>query len=674
MSHDPFYIHKTEDDDVHKKHRRIIKLRSFLYALSGALIIWFVVLLIAIGQFSVNIFDVRDYFKEAKINASEMHFEKAIESINKSIDSINAAQNSLVFIKTISFIPYIDSQVEHINKIVIAGSHVVDSVKDLLDLADEIIKLSGMSDYYFEQMNLGLEPDVSFGDLPTDTKKTIITRLNSSSSELELLSTRIGLVISELDTIQKQQNSGFLFDAVEPFIDQIKNAEEQLHLLSIAARILPGMAGLDEEQNHLVLFLNNDELRPGGGFIGTYGLLKIKDTEILLLQVDDVYALDKPSEKYNIKKSPEPIKKYIGESKWYMRDGNWSPDFAVSSLNIIDQFITQSKVLSVEQKKDVPNAGYVDSVIGFTPIFAANILGIVGPQNVSGQIFTSENIATKIEYEVEKGFQKNGIPYSQRKKILADLVLLVQKSLYDLPVYRWSEVLNVVRHGFLNKQLFVFSSDTNLEEVITKSGFGGRVLQNSDDFQLVVDANLASLKTDPYVNRFLFYEIFKSNDGRLIGRTKIRYEHTGSFDWRTTRYRTYTRVYVPRGSKFIRSYGSLDDDKINNPTLSEGVVDIVDELGLSSFGTFISIEPGESRGLIFEYELSPTVVDAINKGYYTLDYYKQNGARDYPLTMSIDFDKNISNAIPSEAKYQWGDDVYDLNTILDQDLTFKVSL
>ncbi len=437
MSHDPFYIHKTEDESVHKKHRRIIKLRSFLYTASGVFILWLIILLIAVGQFTVNIFDVRDYFKEAKLNASEMHFEKAIEAINQSKDSLSAAQNSLIFIKSVSFIPYIDSQIEHINKIVIAGGRVIDSVKGLLDLSDEIIKLSGMSDYYFEQINLGLQPDVAFGDLPTDTKKTIIARLNSSSSELELMSTRIGLVLSELDTIQKQQNSGFLFDAVEPFIDHIKKAEEQLYLLSIASRVLPGMVGLDEEQNHLVLFLNNDELRPGGGFIGTYGLLKIKDTEILSFQVEDVYAIDKPSEKYNLRDSPEPIKRYIGESKWYMRDGNWSPDFAVSSLNVIDQFIAQSNVLSAEQKKNVPHARYVDSVIGFTPIFAASILEIVGSQNISGQIFQSDNIATKIEYEVEKGFQKNGIPYSQRKEILADLVLEVQNSLYDLPVYRW---------------------------------------------------------------------------------------------------------------------------------------------------------------------------------------------------------------------------------------------
>ena len=31
---------------------------------------------------------------------------------------------------------------------------------------------------------------------------------------------------------------------------------------------------------------------------------------------------------------PEPLKKYLRVPSWYMRDSNWSPDFAVSAMNV----------------------------------------------------------------------------------------------------------------------------------------------------------------------------------------------------------------------------------------------------------------------------------------------------------------------------------------------------
>ena len=77
---------------------------------------------------------------------------------------------------------------------------------------------------------------------------------------------------------------------------------------------------------------------------------------------------------------------------------------------------------------------------------------------------------------------------------------------------------------------------------------------------------------------------------------------------------------------------------------------------------------------MFEYELAPSVKQAIADGSYDLTVLKQLGARDYPLTLQLDFDKKVANAQPAEERGQWGDDLYRLNTILDQDHVFSVSL
>jgi hypothetical protein len=43
------------------------------------------------------------------------------------------------------------------------------------------------------------------------------------------------------------------------------------------------------------------------------------------------------------------------------------------------------------------------------------------------------------------------------------------------------------------------------------------------------------------------------------------------------------------------------------------------------------------------------------------------------LTLELDFGKTLSRATPSEEVSQWGDQVYRLETVLDQDSAFEVS-
>ena len=456
--------------------------------------------------------------------------------------------------------------------------------------------------------------------------------------------------------------------------EQLSRADEQLRILHIGARILPEFSGLGEQRTHLLLFLNNDELRPGGGFVGAYGVGRVKNGELKYLKTEDVYTLDRAADHGIVRQPPAPLTTYNATSKWYLRDGNWSPDFAESSRNQINQFVSETILLNGAQRAQIASDTRVDMVVGFTPSFISELLKITGPLSVDDQTFAYDNVAELIEYQVEKGYVQDGIPPEQRKELLADLVTEMRETMYRLPASSWSDVLQVVQEGFVDKQLVMYAQDEKTQGILEKVGWAGRVQSSTVDTQMVVDANLASLKSDPVVQREIRYEIFRNSTGQQLGRTTITYSHNGSFDWRTTRYRTYTRLLVPQGSKLIRTKGSLLNDKTKNPEGKEAVTDVFEELGFTAFGTFTSVEPGKSHQLVFEYELAPSVKQAIADGSYDLTVLKQLGARDYPLTLQLDFDKKVANAQPAEERGQWGDDLYRLNTILDQDHVFSVSL
>ncbi|MBI5793577.1 hypothetical protein HZA87_00615, partial [Candidatus Uhrbacteria bacterium] len=305
---------------------------------------------------------------------------------------------------------------------------------------------------------------------------------------------------------------------------------------------------------------------------------------------------------------------------------------------------------------------------------ASDLLTITGPITVGGQTFTSENMADALEYQVEYGYAQTGKPVAQRKEILADLVDEMKTRLYALPSPAWQKVFDVTQTALKQKQLLLYSTDTSVQEVIQKLGWGGVVTGGSVDTLMVVDANLASLKSDPAVVRDVAYAIRQDDSGNWIGNVSIHYKHNGTFDWKTTRYRTYTRVYLPVGTERLSVEGSWQNDKTQNPTGAKGAVDVDEELGLTSFGTFTSVEPGEENTLVFQFALSPQVIESIENGNYALSVIKQPGAQNNALTLDLDFDKNVAHASPSEDKGQWGDGAYRLNTILDQDLEINVNL
>jgi hypothetical protein len=116
------------------------------------------------------------------------------------------------------------------------------------------------------------------------------------------------------------------------------------------------------------------------------------------------------------------------------------------------------------------------------------------------------------------------------------------------------------------------------------------------------------------------------------------------------------------------------DDKLHDASGAEGPVDVAPELGLTSFGAFISIEPGETRSLAFEYKLSDAVVSSIEAGNYSLREIKQVGAQNNRLTLTLAFGKKVASASVPEAREDWGDSAYHLVTTLDRDLAFEIGL
>ena len=119
--------------------------------------------------------------------------------------------------------------------------------------------------------------------------------------------------------------------------------------------------------------MNNDELRPTGGYISGYAYTHFSGGALKEFFVDNSRNLDKGISATS-KKAPAPIQQYDAEhnlgSSWLFHDATWSPDYPTAAQDIIALFTEQME----KQNKTLQR---IDGVVSITPSFVEKFLGII---------------------------------------------------------------------------------------------------------------------------------------------------------------------------------------------------------------------------------------------------------------------------------------------------------
>lgn len=447
-----------------------------------------------------------------------------------------------------------------------------------------------------------------------------------------------------------------------PIPPQVQRTLQLVHALaSVTDRVTASFIGT-APTDVLLLYLNNMELRPGGGFLGTYGLLRVAHGQLQSFTTDDVYSLDKNVIGAMELDPPTPFRDLGIVRYWYLRDANWSPDFAESSRTVLDFYRREG------------GSGTPTIVVGLTPTFAAALLTLVGPITVDGVRFDAVNIADELEYQVEKAYYTKGIPQPRRKDIIAPLSRAVMDGFLNLPFRMWRDAFDHARVAVTERHLMAYAEDPVLQGTLDRLGATGRMHPRAigEDALMVVDANLGALKTDAVMDRAITYAVRPDGSGGYRGTITVTYRNTGTFTWKTTRYQSYTRVYLPPGTQVLRVTGAAPYEAGRNMSPP---LDHYEELGRTVFGTLVRVEPGATQTVVVETQLAPDVVAAMDAGTYRLAVQKQLGTP-LPTQLTVDhtFATLVDAATPPEVPAAWGDNRYTVETDLRFNRRFEVSL
>lgn len=386
--------------------------------------------------------------------------------------------------------------------------------------------------------------------------------------------------------------------------------------------VIKWLGGFDKERVYLVFFQNTAELRPTGGFWGSYGLLKVKDGAISSLVIDDIYHLDDKTLKALPQKPPPQLAEYLQVKQWFIRDLNWSPDFAQTARLALAFYNYLDPQGSVIQESPLPQPLPIDGVIAVNPGFISELLKKYGSLEIDQQLYEADNFLDKTQYQTSIGFREKNVSDWERKEFLQELadklIAKIAATNNGFSIDDWKDWQNFWLMNTAQKNLLLYSAEPKIQSFLVEKNWAGALRQNpTGDYLMVVDANLASLKTDPEIERKILHQVEVGDIGNLVA-TQITYVHHGQFDWRTTRYRTYVRVYVPLGAK-LKSAAIKKGDQ-NEPITA--AVKISEERNKTVFGYFLSTEPGSEQTLVLIYALP----DSVFAGDYLLLVQKQPGA------------------------------------------------
>jgi hypothetical protein len=593
--------------------------------------------------------------------AKTLEFPQAATDLRYARAHLAAAERFGSVLAPFAILPYVGSDIRDGRALISASLETATALERVASLGEEVLgalSAAGGFDGNNPTLSGGVE---AFFRLPTEGRRAALAALARIPGDFSLSVSEIDQAMQGFEALKHSDSDyvGPIVQALQPVMVQLIEVRDRLAKTAELAKLLPALSGYPEPKTYLLLMQNDTELRPTGGFIGTVGSVMIDAATARDLQVADVYSLDGQGLKTVTAVPPAPLVKYLGVDRWFLRDANWSPDFPIAAQQVIKAYAADGG------RTDF------DGVIAIDTTLAADMLRIVGDVKIGSSTFTAKNVTEEIEFQVEKGFSAKGIPTAQRKDVLLALVGEVFKRVIALPSDRWGEIVTALSTALDGKHMLVASFDPTAASYLRSRNWDGMVRSDAGDFLMVVDANLAALKTDSVMSRSVGYWIKPDKDS-LVATVDLKYRNNGSFTWKTTRYRTYTRIYVPEGSEFVAVAGNMFNDKIVDPKRRPGVVDSGVEFGRRWFGTFISIEPGETRDLYFSYRLPSSIVDAAKSGAYSLTVQKQPGIGAVPLTLSLDFGKRVEHATPPEASQDWGDGAYKISSDLAIDRQFTV--
>jgi Protein of unknown function (DUF4012) len=394
--------------------------------------------------------------------------------------------------------------------------------------------------------------------------------------------------------------------------------------LQVSAR-LPAILGWDGPRRYLVLTQDPAELRPSGGFIGSYGIIAFDKGRITERRFQDVVTLDYTNN-YPFVRPPQELADYLlgPTQSWQLADAGWSPDFPTSAQDALRLYTNES------------GDARIDGVLGMTTYTIDELLKVIGPLTVPGYNVTIASGETT--RKVLQQTRATSTPGGDRKAFLSAFADRLLTSLLALPPRQWGDLLGAADTFGKSHLLLAWFRDGADQALVAQSGFDGAVRQDSGDYLYPVDSNVApATKLNLLTTRTLDLAVQIDAVGNARNTLAVTWANrVDTPDGAPYRAMTnvggsilgmYFRLLVPERSR-IEAVSGGRLAPVTDPAVVE------DEAGRMAIGTYLQVPPGQTSLAYTWTSPYAASVDA-SGGSYRLTIQAQPGMLPGPLTLTI---------------------------------------
>ncbi len=526
---------------------------------------------------------------------------------------------------------------------------------------------------------------------------TLTDALEALSPKLQALERELTTTREQLAGLPLQQLSSDETQEIQTVVRNVEFLDRAIENFLHSEEIVLELLGARHDRQYLFLFQNNRELRPTGGFIGSFGLVDISRGRVKNVNVDSIYNPDGQLKDRIL--PPEPLRKIT--DRWYTRDANWFADFQVSA----------KKVSHLFERSGGPT---VDGVLAVTPSVLEDLLQLTGPIEMPtyGVTVTAENVVEEtqrlvtFEYDREK---------NEPKAFIADLLPEILTRVVQLPRERWGDIVETCMKALRAKHLLLSFRDEDATKAVRALGWGGTLpdmppVQSNvfADHVGRVEANIGGHKTDDLIEQSVEYDMTLDSDNRATATLVVTRHHRGNRqgtpgmrpeeDPARKANVVYERTVVPFGSELLEARGftrsasvpaplspepdapslapdtdveALEDHQREHPN---GMV-VGEESGFTTFGGWVVTNPEETTVTVLRYRLPfqlPPASLLASIGRYQLLLTQQPGHLPTPFQATVRLPEGFRLAWsgPARAVTEVGERKIRYAETLDRDLVW----
>lgn len=379
---------------------------------------------------------------------------------------------------------------------------------------------------------------------------------------------------------------------VAPLAEAVREAKQVLSPMDSVLQHSHSMLSLERfflatPRRILIVSQNNAELRPTGGFIGSYGLLQVGPDGLSLEEYQDIYTL-KDSQLI-----PSPAGATMTQKYLQLRDANWWIDYPTSARTM----------LRLWQDLEQPP---VDGIVAVDVVAMRDLLRVFGPITVAefNATFTADNLLERLIEIVEIQMGPTGEP---RKGVLVRLANELTRRMMDMKADDLLETSAALGKSANEKHVQLYFTDAQTQAAVDEAGWAGAIdpPEGTTDLLAVTNAMIRASKSNMAVRKSIDYRVTLAADGSADTTLVLSYSNTDPLlDGILRRwFGNYLRVYRPVGTQLVP-----DTDDAPATAL------VTDEMGLPAATRAFRLY----RGNLVQQVIRTTVPNALVAGRATV--------------------------------------------------------